>query len=92
MSDLERTRQYLNEAFQSGAITCLICIASVKRTQAVRDTHTHERHILTCSGVNTLPLLALFPLRCGAVLVVIVSSTSHVFRSGLKILSSSSPQ
>ncbi|KAI5609275.1 NF-X1-type zinc finger protein NFXL1, partial [Silurus asotus] len=35
MSDLQRTRQYLNEAFQSGAITCLICIASVKRTQAV---------------------------------------------------------
>ncbi|KAL7863880.1 hypothetical protein AOLI_G00153000 [Acnodon oligacanthus] len=35
VSDLERTRQYLNEAFQSGAITCLICIASVKRTQAV---------------------------------------------------------
>ncbi|GAA6081053.1 NF-X1-type zinc finger protein NFXL1 isoform X2 [Tachysurus ichikawai] len=35
VSDLERTRQYLNEAFQSGAITCLICIGSVKRTQAV---------------------------------------------------------
>uniref|UniRef100_A0A8B9HIP7 Nuclear transcription factor, X-box binding-like 1 n=1 Tax=Astyanax mexicanus TaxID=7994 RepID=A0A8B9HIP7_ASTMX len=35
VSELERTRQYLNEAFQSGAITCLICIASVKRTQAV---------------------------------------------------------
>ncbi|KAG5844963.1 hypothetical protein ANANG_G00133740 [Anguilla anguilla] len=34
-TDLERTRQYLNEAFQSGAITCLICIASVKRNQAV---------------------------------------------------------
>ncbi|KAL2079385.1 hypothetical protein ACEWY4_025129 [Coilia grayii] len=35
MAELERTRQYLNEAFQSGAIACLICIASVKRTQAV---------------------------------------------------------
>ncbi|KAK1803743.1 hypothetical protein P4O66_020762, partial [Electrophorus voltai] len=35
VSDLEHTRQYLNEAFQSGAVTCLICIASVKRTQAV---------------------------------------------------------
>ncbi|XP_023697570.2 NF-X1-type zinc finger protein NFXL1 isoform X1 [Paramormyrops kingsleyae] len=33
--DLERTRRYLNDAFQSGAITCLICIASVKRNQAV---------------------------------------------------------
>nr|XP_046185217.1 NF-X1-type zinc finger protein NFXL1-like [Oncorhynchus gorbuscha] len=35
VTDLERTRQYLSDAFQSGAITCLICIASVKRTQAV---------------------------------------------------------
>ncbi|OXB56725.1 hypothetical protein ASZ78_013322, partial [Callipepla squamata] len=34
-SELERTRQYMNEAFQSGAMTCLICIASVKRNQAV---------------------------------------------------------
>ncbi|XP_028824270.1 NF-X1-type zinc finger protein NFXL1-like [Denticeps clupeoides] len=34
-SDLVRIRQNLNEAFQSGATTCLICIASVKRTQAV---------------------------------------------------------
>uniref|UniRef100_A0A4W3I8K5 Nuclear transcription factor, X-box binding like 1 n=1 Tax=Callorhinchus milii TaxID=7868 RepID=A0A4W3I8K5_CALMI len=33
--DLERTKQYLNEAFQSGALTCLICIASVKRNQAI---------------------------------------------------------
>ncbi|XP_038841581.1 NF-X1-type zinc finger protein NFXL1-like, partial [Salvelinus namaycush] len=35
VTDLERTRQYLSDAFQSGAITCLICIASVKRNQAV---------------------------------------------------------
>ncbi|XP_037397326.1 NF-X1-type zinc finger protein NFXL1 [Pygocentrus nattereri] len=35
VSELERTRRCLNEVFQSGAITCLICIASVKRTQAV---------------------------------------------------------
>ncbi|XP_075423057.1 NF-X1-type zinc finger protein NFXL1 [Ascaphus truei] len=34
-SELERTRQYVNEAFQAGAVTCLICIASVKRNQAV---------------------------------------------------------
>ncbi|XP_006019090.1 NF-X1-type zinc finger protein NFXL1 [Alligator sinensis] len=34
-SELERTRQYVNEAFQSGAMTCLICIASIKRNQAV---------------------------------------------------------
>ncbi|XP_066488135.1 NF-X1-type zinc finger protein NFXL1 [Tiliqua scincoides] len=34
-SELERTRQYMNEAFQSGAMTCLICIASIKRNQAV---------------------------------------------------------
>ncbi|XP_014353942.2 NF-X1-type zinc finger protein NFXL1 [Latimeria chalumnae] len=33
--ELERTRQYVNEAFQAGAITCLICIASVKRNQAI---------------------------------------------------------
>eukprot|EP00079_Xenopus_tropicalis_P028320 XP_012823254.1 PREDICTED: NF-X1-type zinc finger protein NFXL1 isoform X1 [Xenopus tropicalis] len=35
LSELARTQQYLNEAFQSGAVTCLICIASVKRNQAV---------------------------------------------------------
>ncbi|XP_028600956.2 NF-X1-type zinc finger protein NFXL1 isoform X4 [Podarcis muralis] len=34
-SELERTRQYMNDAFQSGAMTCLICIASIKRNQAV---------------------------------------------------------
>uniref|UniRef100_A0A8C4X3S7 Nuclear transcription factor, X-box binding like 1 n=1 Tax=Erpetoichthys calabaricus TaxID=27687 RepID=A0A8C4X3S7_ERPCA len=34
-TELERTRQFLNDAFQSGAITCLICIASVKRNQAM---------------------------------------------------------
>ncbi|XP_076402537.1 NF-X1-type zinc finger protein NFXL1 isoform X2 [Peromyscus maniculatus bairdii] len=33
--ELERTKQYVNEAFQTGAMTCLICIASVKRNQAV---------------------------------------------------------
>ncbi|XP_062899261.1 NF-X1-type zinc finger protein NFXL1 isoform X2 [Mobula hypostoma] len=33
--ELERTKQYLNDAFQSGAQTCLICIASVKRNHAV---------------------------------------------------------
>lgn len=35
MRELERTRQYVHEAFQAGAMTCLICIASVKRNQAV---------------------------------------------------------
>ncbi|XP_015745022.2 NF-X1-type zinc finger protein NFXL1-like [Python bivittatus] len=34
-SELERTKQYMNDAFQSGALTCLICIASIKRNQAV---------------------------------------------------------
>lgn len=40
-SGLLRTGQYVSELFQSGALTCLICIASVRRTQAVRHTHTH---------------------------------------------------
>lgn len=34
-TELQRTRQYVNDAFQAGAMTCLICIASVKRNQAV---------------------------------------------------------
>ncbi|XP_027866316.1 NF-X1-type zinc finger protein NFXL1 isoform X2 [Xiphophorus couchianus] len=34
-SALTRTGQYLSDMFQSGALTCLICIASVKRTQPV---------------------------------------------------------
>ncbi|KAF3698302.1 NF-X1-type zinc finger protein NFXL1 Ovarian zinc finger protein [Channa argus] len=32
---LARTGQYVSDLFQSGALTCLICIASVKRTQPV---------------------------------------------------------
>ncbi|XP_023272195.1 NF-X1-type zinc finger protein NFXL1 [Seriola lalandi dorsalis] len=32
---LVRTGQYVSDLFQSGALTCLICIASVKRTQPV---------------------------------------------------------
>ncbi|XP_078137877.1 NF-X1-type zinc finger protein NFXL1 [Centroberyx gerrardi] len=35
VSGLVRTGQYLNDFFQSGALTCLICIASVRRTQPV---------------------------------------------------------
>ncbi|XP_068611953.1 NF-X1-type zinc finger protein NFXL1 [Brachionichthys hirsutus] len=35
VTGLVRTGQYVSELFQSGALTCLICIASVKRTQAV---------------------------------------------------------
>lgn len=34
-SGLQRTGQYLSDLFQAGAVTCLICIASVKRTQPV---------------------------------------------------------
>nr|CAD7576458.1 unnamed protein product [Timema californicum] len=33
--DLGRTQRFLEDAFQSGAATCLICIASVKRNDAV---------------------------------------------------------
>uniref|UniRef100_A0A8C1VL09 Nuclear transcription factor, X-box binding-like 1 n=1 Tax=Cyprinus carpio TaxID=7962 RepID=A0A8C1VL09_CYPCA len=38
---LEKTRHYLHEVCQSGGVTCLICIASVRRTQPVRHTHIH---------------------------------------------------
>nr|CAD7597142.1 unnamed protein product [Timema genevievae] len=33
--DLGRTQRFLEDAFQSGAATCLICIASVKRNDAI---------------------------------------------------------
>ncbi|XP_017781549.1 PREDICTED: NF-X1-type zinc finger protein NFXL1 [Nicrophorus vespilloides] len=33
--ELLRTRGFLEEAFQSGACTCLICISSIKRTDAI---------------------------------------------------------
>uniref|UniRef100_A0A673BKI4 Nuclear transcription factor, X-box binding-like 1 n=1 Tax=Sphaeramia orbicularis TaxID=375764 RepID=A0A673BKI4_9TELE len=33
-SGLARTGQYVSDLFQSGALTCLICIASVKRTNS----------------------------------------------------------
>jgi NF-X1-type zinc finger protein NFXL1 len=35
--DLGRTQRFLEDAFQSGAASCLICIGSVKRHDAVRD-------------------------------------------------------
>ncbi|XP_061524882.1 NF-X1-type zinc finger protein NFXL1 [Phycodurus eques] len=35
VTGLQRTGQYVSELFTSGALTCLICIASVKRTQPV---------------------------------------------------------
>ena len=34
-TDLGRTQHFLEEVFQSGAATCLICIGSVKRIDAV---------------------------------------------------------
>ena len=34
--DLGRTQRFLEDAFQSGAASCLICIASVKRNDPVR--------------------------------------------------------
>lgn len=33
--DLGRTQNFLEDAFQSGAAICLICIATVKRNDAV---------------------------------------------------------
>lgn len=33
--ELQRTQDFLENVFQSGAATCLICIATVKRTEAV---------------------------------------------------------
>lgn len=35
-SELQRTQDFLENVFQSGAATCLICIATVKRSEAVR--------------------------------------------------------
>ncbi len=34
-SELQRTQDFLENVFQSGAATCLICIATVKRTEPV---------------------------------------------------------
>lgn len=34
-SQLDKTQQFLENIFQSGAATCLICIATVKRTDSV---------------------------------------------------------
>jgi len=34
-ADLGRTQHFLEEVFQSGAATCLICIGSVKRIDPV---------------------------------------------------------
>ncbi|KFO26449.1 NF-X1-type zinc finger protein NFXL1 [Fukomys damarensis] len=55
--ELERTKQYVNEAFQAGAMTCLICIASVKRNQAevvnlvqgkITTADVNEKNLLSC--------------------------------------------
>lgn len=36
-SQLHKTQEFLENVFQSGAATCLICIATVKRSDYVRD-------------------------------------------------------
>lgn len=36
-SQLQKTQEFLENVFQSGTATCLICIASVKRTDYVSD-------------------------------------------------------
>lgn len=36
---LVRTGRFMSDMFQSGALTCLICISSVRRSQAVRQGH-----------------------------------------------------
>lgn len=35
LNNLKRTRGYLEDAFVSGAATCLICISHIKRNDAV---------------------------------------------------------
>lgn len=51
---LQRTGQYVSDLFQSGALTCLICIASVKRTQAVRHVHTNFDLLLCVDSVSVI--------------------------------------
>ncbi|MEQ2182953.1 hypothetical protein GOODEAATRI_027564 [Goodea atripinnis] len=46
---LLRTGQYLSDLFQSGALTCLICIASVKRTQPVERRPDYDK---LCELIN----------------------------------------
>ncbi len=54
VTGLARTGQFVSELFQSGALTCLICIASVKRTQAVRRRHTRtQTHTQTNKHTHT---------------------------------------
>lgn len=41
-SQLHKTQEFLENVFQSGAATCLICIATVKRTDYVSKMHSFE--------------------------------------------------
>lgn len=41
-SQLQKTQEFLENVFQSGTATCLICIASVKRTDYVSDQATRQ--------------------------------------------------
>lgn len=61
-SALTRTGQYVSELFQSGAVTCLICIASVRRTQAV----SAARHQLALTGFADDSLNAAPPPQCSS--------------------------
>ena len=73
----------MSDMFQSGALTCLICISSVRRSQAVRlrdgDTGTRGQ----APRDSRPPQFSVS--RCGAAPAVSPSSTCPVFRSGPEI-------
>lgn len=69
VTSLDRTGRFMRDTFQSGTLTCLICISSVRRSQAVRrtrgrghrDTHTHTQPPSLCPGVELLQLFLPLP-------------------------------
>lgn len=86
-SALTRTGQYVSELFQSGAVTCLICIASVRRTQAVSGARRPPIIRQQAPPPHTCPSAC----RCGAAAAASPSSTSPASRSGPETRSSSCP-
>lgn len=67
-SQLKKTQQFLENVFQSGTATCLICIATVKRSDFVSSCHPSESSTLSVPSPDLVvfALLQLLPLELRA--------------------------
>ncbi|KAG7160847.1 NF-X1-type zinc finger protein NFXL1-like [Homarus americanus] len=64
--DQSRTQQYLQEAFKTGALVCLICIENIKRNDRLRAEVGEGQHLPAGQASTTLTRNSTSPALCGA--------------------------